>query len=97
MASPNFDDVTKIGWETSPETSCVLPKRLSCILFLASGSKIVNKSCFMTIFKVQTVLFAPISRPDKHAELLKIYFTPLVKKLKFSTSVAKSDLRFKVH
>ena len=35
-----------------------------------------------------------ISRPDKHAELLKNYFKPLVKKLKFSTLVAKSDLRF---
>ena len=58
--------------------------------------KIVNKSCFMTISKVQTVL-TPISGPDKHTELLKIYFTPLVKKFKFSTSVAKSDLRFKVH
>ena len=27
----------------------------------------------------------------------KIYFEPLVKKLKFYTLVAKSDLRFKVH
>ena len=46
---------------------------------------------FLPIFKVQTV-FTPISRPDKHAELLKIYFKPMVKKLKFSTLV---DLRFK--
>ena len=68
-------------------------ERLSCVLFLSSGRKVVNKLCFLTIFKVQTV----ISRPDKHAELLKIYFKPLVKKLKFSTLVAKSDLRFKVH
>ena len=30
----------------------------------------------------------PISRPDKHAELLKIYFKPLVKKIKFSILVA---------
>ena len=37
------------------------------------------------------------SRPDKHAQLLKSYFKPLVQKLKFSTLVAKSDLRFKVH
>ena len=42
-------------------------------------------------------MFTPISRPDKHCELLKIYFEPLVEKLKFSTLVAKSDLKFKVH
>ena len=42
-------------------------------------------------------VFTPISRPDKHTELLKIYFKSLVKKLKFSTLVAKSDLRLKVH
>ena len=48
----------------------------------------VNKSCFPSIFQVQT-MFTPISRPDKHAEL--------VKKLIFSTLVAESDLRFKVH
>ena len=35
--------------------------------------KIVNKSRFSSNFKVQTV-FTPISRPDKYAELLKIYF-----------------------
>ena len=55
-------------------------------------NKILNKSCFPSIFT-----FAPISRPDKHAELLKIYFKPLIKKLKFSTLIAKFDLRFKVH
>ena len=96
MTSPNFDDVTKIGWETSPETSRARRKRLSCVLVWHLEVKKVNKSCFPTIFKVQTK-FTPISRPDKHAEPLKIYFKPLVKKLKFSTSVAKSDLRFKVH
>ena len=48
--------------------------------------KKVNKSCFPSIFNVQTV-FTPISRPNKQAELLKIYFKPLVKKLKFSTLV----------
>ena len=37
------------------------------------------------------------SRPDKHAELLKIYLKPPIKKLKFSTLDAKSDLRFKIH
>ena len=66
--------------------------------------KIVYKLRFPSIFKVQTVftpivqtVFPPISRPDKHAELLKISYKPLVKKLKFSTLVAKFDLRFKVH
>ena len=56
--------------------------------------KIVNKSCFPSIFKVQT---APISRADKHAELLKNCFKPLIKKLNLSILDAKSDLRFKVH
>ena len=40
-------------------------------------------------------MFTPISRPDKHAELLKFHFKPLFKKLKFSSLVAKSDSRFK--
>ena len=39
-------------------------------------------------------MFTPISRPDKHAELLKIFFKPLIKKLQFPTLVAKSDLTF---
>ena len=56
----------------------------------------VNKSCFQSVFQVQTE-FTPILRPDKQAELLQNYFNPLVKMLKFSTLVAKSDLRFKVH
>ena len=61
--------------------------------FCSLDEKIVNESCFPSIFKVQT-----ISKPDKHAELLKIYLKPLlVKKLIFSTSVAKSDLRLNVH
>ena len=42
-------------------------------------------------------MFTLISGPDKYAELLKNFFKPLVKKLKISTLVAKSDLRFKVH
>ena len=64
--------------------------------FYPLDEKIVNKSCFPSIFQVQT-MFTPLSRPDKYAELLKNYFRPLVKKLKFSTLVAKSNLRFKVH
>ena len=64
--------------------------------FYPLEEKIVNKSCLQSIFQVQPA-FAPITRPDKHAELLKNCFKPLVKKLKFSTLVAKSDLRFKVH
>ena len=42
-------------------------------------------------------MFKPISKPDKHAELLKIYFNTLVKKLKFSIVVVGFDLRFKIH
>ena len=64
--------------------------------FCPLEEKIVNKSYFPSIYKVQTV-FTPNSRSDKHAELLKIYFDPVVKKLTFSILVAKSDFRFKVH
>ena len=63
---------------------------LVAFCFCPLEEKIVNKSCFPSIFKVQT-LFTPVSRPDKHAELLKILW------LKFSTLVAKPDLRFKIH
>ena len=47
---------------------------------------------------MQTV-FTPISRSNKDAELLKIYFKSLVKKFKIPTLVAKSGLinLFKVH
>ena len=69
---------------------------LVAFCFYPPEENIVNKSCFQSNFQVQTV-FAPFSRPDKHAELLKNYFKQLVKKLKFSILVAKSDLRFKVH
>ena len=69
---------------------------LVVLCFYPLEEKIVNKSCFQSIFQVQTP-FPPISRPDKQAELLKNYFKPPVKKWKFSTLVAKSDLRFKVH
>ena len=57
------------------------------------NKKIVNKSCLPSIFKVQNVL----TRPNKHAELLRIHLKPLVKNLKKSTFVAKSELRFKFH
>ena len=60
---------------------------LVAFYFYQLEEKMVNKSCFSSIFQVQT-MFTPISRPDKHAELLKIYFKPLVKKLNFSTLVA---------
>ena len=68
---------------------------LAAFCFCLSGRKKVNKLRFLSIFKGQTV-FTPISRPDKHAELLKIYFKKMVKKLKFLTLVAKFDLKFKV-
>ena len=69
---------------------------LAAFCFCPLKAKIVNKSCFPSIFKVQT-RFTPILRPDKHAELLKIYRKPLIKKLKISTLDAESDLRLKVH
>ena len=69
---------------------------LAAFCFYPLEEKLVNKSCFPSVFQVQTV-FTPVNRPDKHAELLKNYFKPLVIKLKFSTLVAKSGLRFKVH
>ena len=60
---------------------------LVAICFCPLEVRVVNKSCFLSILMVQTV-FTPISRIDKHADLLKIYFKPLVKKLKFSTLVS---------
>ena len=67
---------------------------LVAFCFCPLEEKIVNKSCFPSIFKVQTV-FTPISRPDKHPELFKIYLNLLIKKLNFFSF--KSDFRFKVH
>ena len=96
LTSPKFNDVTKIGLEMSSATSRARRERLSCVLFLSSGRNYSQQITSPSISKLQTV-YTPISRPDKHAELLKIYFQPLVKKLKFSTLVAKSNLRFKVH
>ena len=69
---------------------------LVALCFYPLEVKIVNKSCFKSIFQVQTV-FTPTSRPDKHTELLKNYIKLLVIKLKFSTLVAKSYLSFKAH
>ena len=67
---------------------------LVAFCFYPLEEKIVNKSCFLSIFEVQTV-YTPISRPDKHAELLKLYFKPLVKKFNyFLTLVVKPVLRF---
>ena len=67
-----------------------------CWSFFCPLEKKSTNRVFLSIFKVQTE-FAPISRPDKDVGLLKIYFKPMIKKLKFSTLVAKSDLRFKIH
>ena len=69
---------------------------LVALCFCPLEEKIVNKSCFPSIFKVQTAI-TPISRPNKHAELLKIYFKPLIKKFKFFTLAARSDLGFKAY
>ena len=51
---------------------------LVALCFYPLDEIIVNKSCFPSVFNVQTE-FAPISRPDKHAELLKNNFMPPVK------------------
>ena len=51
---------------------------LVAFCFYPLEEKIVNKSFFPSIFEVQSV-FTPDTRPDKHAELLKFYFKPLVK------------------
>ena len=65
---------------------------LAAVRFCPLEEKIVYKTCFPIIYKVKT----PITRPDYHAELLKIYNRSFVEKLKFSWLDAKSDLRFKV-
>ena len=72
-------------------TSRAKRERLSCVLFLSSGIYKVNRSCFPSIFKVQTT-FTPITIPYTRNEPLKV-----VKKLKFSTLVAKSFYRLNVH
>ena len=81
MTSPKF--VRKIRQQLHARDV----RGLVAFSFCPLEEKIVNKSCFSSIFKVQTVLTS-ISRPDKHAELLKIYFKPLIKKLRFSALVA---------
>ena len=48
---------------------------MAVFCFCPLEEKIVNKSCFPSSFKVQTV-FTSISRHDEHAGLLKIYFKP---------------------
>ena len=90
VTSRNFNDVTPIGLVMSPATSSAQHERISCILLLSSERKIVNKLCFFCLF-LRCKLFAPISRLNKHAELLKIHFKLLIRKLKFSPLVAKSD------
>ena len=94
MTSPNFNDINKIR-KRHQQLNARDVRGLVEFCFYPLEEKIVNKLCFPSIFKVQTMV-TPISRPDKHDELLKIYFKPPIKKLKISTSVAKLDLRFKL-
>ena len=54
---------------------------LFAFCFYPLEENIVNKSCFPSIFKVQTK-FTPMSRVDKRDELLEICFKPEVKKVK---------------
>ena len=61
--------------------------------FCPLAEKLVNTSCFFFF-----CLFLRCKHQDPiNTMMLKIYCKLLVKKLKFSTLVAKSDLRFKVH
>ena len=56
VMSPNFNDVTKIGKETLSATSRGRRERLSCILFLSSGSKNSQQIMFSVLFQgVNTV------------------------------------------
>ena len=75
---------------------CLQQLHIFAVCFCPLEEKNSQQILFPSIFKVQTV-FTSISRLDKHTELLKIYFKPLVKKFRFSTLIAESDLRFKVH
>ena len=87
MTSPNFNDVTKSVRKRRQQLNARDVTAFVEFCFHPLEEKIANRSCFPSVFKVQTV-FTPISRPDKHVELLKIYFKPLIKKLKISTLVA---------
>ena len=69
-------------------------RSLDAFCFFSSGRKNSQQNVFSVYFSGAN---SPILRPDKHAELLKNYFKPLVKKLNFSILVTKSDLRLKVH
>ena len=60
-----FCDVTQIGLETSPATSRTRRERLRCV-FSPLEEEIVNKSCFPSTFKMQT-MFTPILNHDKLA------------------------------
>ena len=80
--SPNFNDVTKIGKKNVGSKFTRDVRGLVSYCFCPLEEKVVNKSCFTSIFKVQTV-FTPITRPKKQAELLKFYFEPLIKSSNF--------------
>ena len=56
-------------------------RSLIVFCFYPLDEVMVNKSCFPSIFKVQTAI-TPILRPDKHAEPLKNNVKQPVKKLK---------------
>ena len=64
--------------------------------FLSSGRKKSQQIVFSVYFEGANCVYTHLKHA-KHAEMLTIYFKPLVKKLKFSALVAKSDLRFKAH
>ena len=61
----------KSVWKRRQQLHARDVRGLFAFCFCPLEEKIVNKSCFLSIFKVQTE-FTPISRSDKHAELLEI-------------------------
>ena len=85
VTSPNFNDVKSVG-KCRQQLNVRNVRGLAAFCF-----------CLLEEKNSQQIVFAPISRPDKHAGLLKLYFEPLIKKLEFSILVAQSDLRFKIH
>ena len=93
VTTPNFNDVTQIGLETSPTTSRSRHERLSCVLFLSSERKKVNKLCFPSILRCKLCLH-PFQNPTNTLSCSKVTLNHW---LNISTLVAKFDSRFKIH
>ena len=72
-----FNDVTKTVRKRRQQLHARIVRGFVAFCVCPLEEKLVNKSCFSSIFEVQTVS-TPISRLDKLAKLFKINFTPLV-------------------